>query len=655
MTDSNRRRRFLPEWGQQNLGRTLAENETAGPQPREHRPVPRPRRRRADRDGPAGGELPAHAGRRRPARVPRARRRSPPSTATRRRAGRPTATPSRPTAGSRSGSTARATCPTSTCCRCTTGAAIEREVDVNGVRAKLGPGVTRVPVRQRDVRSPADHDHPRRPAARATCAAAAASARSASPASASARRCARRSSPAGRWPAATCATRRSPTCSSARPRTSPSAATATPTARRSSSSGTARTPSASSTAWSSHPRRAPTRSTPGCSPTSPRPTACWTAPAACAVRRDVRVVLALPEPGLAARVERLRRPRRHRLDGHLDPAVGPLSVDLLDAPAARSASRGCGFRRRARPCAGRRACALSWAGGSTPPLRVGRRRHRAPAPSGARARLPPDGRRRALPGRDDDAASEPRAPSASPRSRSRGWPRSARRATGALRTLLRRRGRRGRPARGVPLRLRGTVQDLLAGRPLRARGCERARPRWVPASSGSAPCPASFAVDLLRLRSPAPAPVAAAPAGGARAWSTPAGWSPRGSAACASPWTGRPGSCSGQSFSKGWEATCDGRSLGEPRTGRRLRQRLAGARRLPGRRLQLHAAERRAQRAAHLRGRSAPCSWPSSWAPGSCAARAPRWSPSPPPRRPTVRPACRSRRRRSWLSRPPSR
>ena len=49
--------------------------------------------------------------------------RSRPSTATRARSGPPTATTTRAAAGSRSGSTGRATCPTSSCCRCATRAA----------------------------------------------------------------------------------------------------------------------------------------------------------------------------------------------------------------------------------------------------------------------------------------------------------------------------------------------------------------------------------------------------------------------------------------------------------------------------------------------------------------------------------------------------
>ena len=116
--------------------------------------------------------------------------------------------------------------------------------------------------------------------------------------------------------------------------------------------------------------------------------------------------------------------------------------------------------------------------------------------------------------------------------------------------------------RRVPLAVRGTVQDLLAGRPLRARGCGGAV-RMGDGVQRLRSLPATFAIDLLRLRSAAPAPVAAATGGGrvvdpgrleatevkdARVALDGPSWL-----------------VLGQSFSKGWEASCDGRSLGEPR------------------------------------------------------------------------------------------
>ena len=122
VSDSNRRRRFLPEFTEQNLGAHARRRTTGSTSNRaEHRPVPRPRAPTPRPSRCCRGRSYLHsAGRGRPARVPRARAVRRPSTATRRRAGRPTATASPPTAGSRSASTARATCPTSTCCRSAT-------------------------------------------------------------------------------------------------------------------------------------------------------------------------------------------------------------------------------------------------------------------------------------------------------------------------------------------------------------------------------------------------------------------------------------------------------------------------------------------------------------------------------------------------------
>jgi hypothetical protein len=115
--------------------------------------------------------------------------------------------------------------------------------------------------------------------------------------------------------------------------------------------------------------------------------------------------------------------------------------------------------------------------------------------------------------------------------------------------------------RTVALRPQGTVADLEAGRPLRARACSG------PAAMGEGlqrirSLQAPFSVHLLRLRSPAPDPPPAA-AGGGRVVDT-----------------GTLGNSSvegvrveldspawlvlGQSFSEAWRASCDGSSLGEP-------------------------------------------------------------------------------------------
>jgi arabinofuranan 3-O-arabinosyltransferase len=107
----------------------------------------------------------------------------------------------------------------------------------------------------------------------------------------------------------------------------------------------------------------------------------------------------------------------------------------------------------------------------------------------------------------------------------------------------------------------GTVGELEAGRPLRARGCGRlplpAGPTRLETSSGD------FRIDLLRLRSPAPVP--------------PDG--PRGGGSVVDPGTEGRGHYDGvrvaprgpswlvlgESYNRGWKAWCDGRSLGGPR------------------------------------------------------------------------------------------
>jgi arabinofuranan 3-O-arabinosyltransferase len=116
--------------------------------------------------------------------------------------------------------------------------------------------------------------------------------------------------------------------------------------------------------------------------------------------------------------------------------------------------------------------------------------------------------------------------------------------------------------RELPLRPDGTRADLQAGRPMLARGCP-GRVRMGGGVQRVSAQPATFAVDLLRLRSPAPEPVGpAASAGrvvepgelhgssldGVRLELDRPAWL-----------------VLGQSFSDGWRATCDGRDLGEPR------------------------------------------------------------------------------------------
>jgi arabinofuranan 3-O-arabinosyltransferase len=118
-------------------------------------------------------------------------------------------------------------------------------------------------------------------------------------------------------------------------------------------------------------------------------------------------------------------------------------------------------------------------------------------------------------------------------------------------------------AGGVALRLRvtGSVEQLDAGRPLRARPCGAAvalpaGPLTVRAAA------APWRLDHVRLSSPAPAP-AGAPAGGGRVLDE--GADGRGSRdgvrlSVAGPsWL-----VLGESYDAGWRARCDGRSLGRP-------------------------------------------------------------------------------------------
>jgi hypothetical protein len=116
--------------------------------------------------------------------------------------------------------------------------------------------------------------------------------------------------------------------------------------------------------------------------------------------------------------------------------------------------------------------------------------------------------------------------------------------------------------RAVPLRPEGTLADLNAGRPLLAHGCSGrvgmgAGVQRV--SSERAP----FAVDLLRLRSPAPKGVST-PAVAGRVINP--GDLHGSSVDGVRVKLDRPAwLVLGQSFSDGWRASCDGRDLGTPR------------------------------------------------------------------------------------------
>ena len=114
--------------------------------------------------------------------------------------------------------------------------------------------------------------------------------------------------------------------------------------------------------------------------------------------------------------------------------------------------------------------------------------------------------------------------------------------------------------RALPLRVAGRMADFENGRPLRARACESARMGTSLQRVTALPGP--FSVDLLRLSSPAPEPVPVA--GGGRV--VDPGELGRSSvdgvrvALDGPSWL-----VLGQSFNKGWRATCDGRPLGAPR------------------------------------------------------------------------------------------
>jgi hypothetical protein len=114
--------------------------------------------------------------------------------------------------------------------------------------------------------------------------------------------------------------------------------------------------------------------------------------------------------------------------------------------------------------------------------------------------------------------------------------------------------------RAASMRVVGTVADFDRGRPLRARGCGRARMGTSLQRVTALPGP--FSVDLLRLSSPSREPASAS--GGGRV--VDPGELGRSSvdgvrlALDGPSWL-----VLGQSFNKGWRASCDGRPLGQPR------------------------------------------------------------------------------------------
>jgi hypothetical protein len=128
------------------------------------------------------------------------------------------------------------------------------------------------------------------------------------------------------------------------------------------------------------------------------------------------------------------------------------------------------------------------------------------------------------------------------------------------------RARAAIPGRGravvLTMRLRGSVSDLRAGRPLRAVACGPA----VTLPAGVALLRAGggvLRVDLLRMRSPAPDPVVAPVAPGRVLDPGSEGRGERDGVRVAL--AGPAWLVLAESFNRGWRAECDGRDLGDPR------------------------------------------------------------------------------------------
>jgi hypothetical protein len=119
--------------------------------------------------------------------------------------------------------------------------------------------------------------------------------------------------------------------------------------------------------------------------------------------------------------------------------------------------------------------------------------------------------------------------------------------------------------RRVPLAPQGTVAELDAGQPLPAKACGSAA-SGVPMGAGVrriASLPGAFSTDLLRLSSPAPSPSVAPVSGGRVVDPGHLGQSSVNGVRVAL--NGPSWLVLGESFSSGWRASCDGRSLGAPR------------------------------------------------------------------------------------------
>ena len=263
-----------------------------------------------------------------------------------------------------------------------------------------------------------------------------------------------------------------------------------------------------------------------------------------------------------AGVPRLERVRRH---------AAALDRLLARRAHARGWSGPCGRGDAARVDARRRSRRAAADAGAAAERRAavaaGRRRRRT-ARCGCRSRS----RGRTVPARDPARGvrrGHARRRAAAPGGRAS--PRSAGRACRACGCRGRARsepdcgdgGRRGRAGTPSRLRVEGTIADLDAGRPLRLRGCG-ARSTCRRARRGCrAAARARFAPYLLRLRSPAPEPAGRAPPARV-ACSTRAARSATAARASGSTCASPPGSCSAETYSARWRATCDGHDLGAP-------------------------------------------------------------------------------------------
>lgn len=121
--------------------------------------------------------------------------------------------------------------------------------------------------------------------------------------------------------------------------------------------------------------------------------------------------------------------------------------------------------------------------------------------------------------------------------------------------------------RRVTLEPLGTVSELDAGQPLRARACtaggQAGAPVPMPAGVQEIrSLPGAFSVDFLRLRSSAPAPIGALRSGGAVVDAGRIGTNSVSGVRVSL--TGPSWLVLGESFDAGWRASCDGRSLGSP-------------------------------------------------------------------------------------------